>query len=140
VIADAESSGKKLPDVPEEMIAKANAENVVGPSTSDGKTRDVSMDNEGASNLAGVPEESDPSEQQEPKFGSQPREPEHGVRRSKRANRGTEPESVPLRGHGKQGASGTGARTKRGVGRKVADIQEEDEVMRETASPKKSRR
>ena len=140
VIADAESSGKKLPDVPEEMIAKANAENVVGPSTTDGKSRDVSMDNEGASNLTAVPEESDPSEQQEPKLGSQPREPEHGVRRSKRTTRGAEPENAHVRGHGKHGASGAGARTKRGAGGRVGDIQEEDEDMRETASPKKSRR
>jgi hypothetical protein len=140
VIADAESSGKKLPDIPEEMIAKANAENGTGPSTTVGNNRDVSMGNEGASNLAVVPEEPDPSEQKEPKFDSQPREPEHGVRRSKRAIRGGEPESASVRGQGKHVVSGAGTRTKRGVGRKIADVQEEDEVMREAASPKKTRR
>lgn len=139
VIADAESTGKKLPEIPEEMIAKANAENGVGPSDTNGDHRDVSMDSGGVSNLAAVPEEPDPSEQQELNFGSQPREPEHGVRRSKRTTRAPEPESTAVRGHGKHGASGAGTRTKRGVGRRVGDIQEEDEDMRETASPKKSR-
>lgn len=139
VIADAESTGKKLPEIPEELIAKANAENGVGPSTTNGDHRDVSMDNEGASNLAAVPEEPDPSGQQELNFDSQPREPEHGVRRSKRTTRTAEPESTAVRGHGKHGASGAATRTKRGVGKRVADVQEEDEDMRETASPKKSR-
>jgi len=139
VIADAESSGKKLPEIPEEMIAKANAENEMGLSTTKRDYRDVSMDNEGASNLAAVPEESELPEQQEPHFGSQPREPEHGVRRSKRATR-AEPESATVRGQGKHGVSGAGARTKRGTGRRVTDIQEGDEAMWETASPKKSRR
>ena len=140
VIADAESSGKKLPEIPEEMIAKANAENEAGLSTANRDYHDVSMDNEGASNLAAVPEESELPEQEEPKFGSQPREPEHGVRRSKRTPRTAEPESATVRGHGKHGASGAGTRTKRGASRRIADVQEEDEMMRETASPKKSRR
>lgn len=140
VIADAESSGKKLPEIPEEMIAKVNAENEAGLLTANRDYHDVSMDNEGGSNLAAVPEESEPPEQQEPNLGSQPREPEHGVRRSKRTTRGVaEPESATVRGQGKHGASGVGTRTKRSVGKRVADIQE-DEVMRETASPKKSRR
>ena len=134
VIAEAESNGKKLPEIPEEMIAKANAENQAGLSAAD-----VSMDNEGASNLAAVPEEPEFPEQQEPNFGSQPREPEHGVRRNKRTTR-AEPENATVRGQGKHGASGAGTRSKRGTGRRVGDIQEEDEVMRETATPKKSRR
>jgi hypothetical protein len=46
----------------------------------------------------------------------------------------------PVRGNGKHGAAGTATRTKRGTGKKVADIQEEDEVMREAASPRKTRR
>lgn len=137
VIADAESSGKKLPEIPEEMIAKANAENEAATNRDYG---DVSMDNEGVSHLAAVPEETELAEQQEPKFGSQPREPEHGVRRSKRTTRVAEPESVTaVRGHGKHGASGAGTRTKRGASKRVTDIQEDD-VMRETTSPKKSRR
>ena len=138
VIADAESSGKKLPEIPEEMIAKANAENRAGLSGTNGAHHDVPMDREGASNLGGVSEESEPSEQLG--FGSQPREPEHGVRRSKRTARAAEPESASARGSGKHGAPGAGTRTKRSTGRKVADIQEEDEVMREAASPKKTRR
>lgn len=140
VIADAESSGKKLPDIPEEMIAKANAENDTRQSTANGDRHDVSMENEGVSNLAAVPEESELSEQQEPNLGSQPREPEHGVRRSKRPTRAGEPESTAVKGHGRHGAPAT--RTKRGTGRKVADIhEEEDEVMREEASsPRKTRR
>ena len=138
VIADAESSGKKLPDIPEEMIAKANAENGSSSSSTNGGNRDISMENEGASNLATVPEE---SEQRESTFGSQPREPEHGVRRSKRTTRGGgEPENTAVRGQGKHSTSGASNRTKRGAGRKVADIQEEDEAMREAASPKKARR
>ena len=141
VIAEAESSGKKLPDIPEAMIANANAENGAGPSTTNGANRDISMDNEGGPNLVTVPEETEPSEQQGLHFGSQPREPEHGVRRSKRAGRVVEPEVVAVKGSGKRGASGAGTRTKRGAGRKAADIQEEeDEVMREAASPTKSRR
>ena len=141
VIADAESSGKKLPEIPEEMIANANAENEAGPSTTNGAHPDISMGSEGTPNLAVVPEESEPSEQQGPHFGSQPREPEHGVRRSKRAGRAAEPESVVVKGGiGKRGA-GAGTRTKRGAGRKAADVQEEeDEVMREAASPVRSRR
>lgn len=140
VIADAESSGKKLPEIPEEMIANANAENRAGPSTTNGAHRDISMDSRGASDLAAVPEDSEPPEQQELHFGSQPREPEHGVRRSKRPARTAEPDGAAVRGTGKHGASGTGTRTRRGVGKKVGDIQEEDEVMREAASPRKSRR
>ena len=139
VIADAESSGKKLPEIPEEMIANANAENEAGPSTTNGAHRDVSMDNEGAPSLIEVPEEPEPSEKQELHFGSQPREPEHGVRRSKRAGRVAEPETAVVKGVSKRGA-GAGTRTKRGAGRKVADIDEEDEVMREAASPMRSRR
>lgn len=140
VIAEAESSGKKLPEIPEEMIANANAENGAGSSGTNGAHCDVSMDHSGGSNLPVVSEESEPSEQQEPQFGSQPREPEHGVRRSKRTARGAEPESAIVKGNGKHVASGAGTRTKRGAGRKVADIQEEDEIMREAASPKKTRR
>ena len=140
VIADAESSGKKLPEIPEEMIANVNAENAAGPSNTNGAHRDVSMDNGGTSNLVAVPEETESSEQQEPHFGSQPREPEHGVRRSKRTGRVAEPESADVRGSGKHGASGAGTRTRRGGGRKVEDIQEDDEVMREAASPRKTRR
>jgi hypothetical protein len=140
VIADAESSGKKLPEIPEEMLANVNAENEADLLTTNRDYRDVSMDNEGASILAVVPEESELPEQQEPNFGSQPREPEHGVRRSKRATRAAEPESATVRGEGKHNASGASTRTKRGAGKRVADIQEEDEVMRESASPKKSRR
>jgi len=140
VIADAESSGKKLPEIPEEMIANANAENGAGPSSTNGARRDMSMDHEGASNLVAVPEESEPSEQQEPHLSSQPREPEHGVRRNKRTVRAGEPESAAVRGNGKHGAAGTGTRTRRGAGKKVGDLQEEDEVMREAASPRKTRR
>lgn len=141
VIADAESSGKKLPEIPEEMLAKVNAENEAELSTANRDYCDMSMDGGGASNLAVVPEESESPEQEEPRFGSQPREPEHGVRRSKRASRTAEAEGGTVRGQGKHGASGAGTRTKRGTGRRVADIEEEDdEVMRETASPKKSRR
>lgn len=140
VIADAESSGKKLPEIPEEMIAQANAENRAGPSGTNGAHHDVSMDREGASDFIVVSEESELAEQQEPKLESQPREPEHGVRRSKRATRAGEPESASARGSGKHGAPGAGTRTRRGTGRKVADIQEEDEVMREAASPRKTRR
>lgn len=145
VIADAQSNGKGFPKIPEEMIANANAENGTGPSTTNGARRDISMDNEGVSNLVTVPEETESSEQQALHFGSQPREPEHGVRRSKRSGRTTEPESAAVRGNGKRGASGAGTRTKRGTGRKVAniqeeDIQEEDEVMREAVSPRKARR
>ena len=44
MIADAESSGKKLPEIPEEMIANANAENGASPSTTNGAHRDISMD------------------------------------------------------------------------------------------------
>ena len=137
VIADAESSGKKLPEIPEEMIANANAENGAGPSGTNGARSDASMDHEGASNLVAISEESEPSDLH---FGSQPREPEHGVRRSKRTPRAAEPESATVRGNGKHGASGAGTRTRRGAGRKVGDIQEEDEIMREAASPKKTRR
>jgi len=142
VIADAESSGKKLPEIPEEMIANANAENRAGPSTTNGTHRDVSMDSGGAPGLGVVPEETEPSEQQEPHFGSQPREPEHGVRRSKRTGRSTETETVAVRGNAKRGTAGAGVRTRRGTGRKVADIQEdeEDEEMREAAPPVKARR
>jgi len=140
VIADAESSGKKLPEIPEELIANVNAENAAGPSSTNGARQDFSMEHEGTSGLAAVLEESEPSEQQEPHFGSQPREPEHGVRRSKRSARVAEPESAAVRGNGKHGTSGAGTRTRRGAGRKVIDIQEEDEVMREAASPKKTRR
>ena len=139
VIADAESSGKKLPGIPEDMIANANAENGAGSSTN-GAHHDVSMDHAGALNLPSVSEESEPSEQQELNFSSQPREPEHGVRRNKKTTRTTEPESAAVRGNGKHSASGAGTRTRRGAGRKVADIQEDDEVMREAASPKKTRR
>ena len=141
VIADAESSGKKLPEIPEEMIANANAENGAGPSTTNGAHRDISMDG-GALGLGVVPEETEPSEQQEPNFGSQPREPEHGVRRSKRAGRTAETENATVKGNVKRGTAGAGTRTRRGTGRKVADIQEdeEDEVMREAASPVKARR
>jgi hypothetical protein len=46
VIADAESSGKKLPEIPEEMIANVNAENAAGPSSTNGAHRDFSMDHE----------------------------------------------------------------------------------------------
>ena len=69
-------------------------------------------------------------------------EPEHGVRRSKRAGRTTETEGAAVRGNAKRGTVGAGTRTRRGTGRKVADIQEdeEDEVMREAASPVKGRR
>ena len=141
VIADAESNGKKLPEIPEEMIANVNAENGAGPSTTNGARRDVSMDNEGTSNVVVVPEETESSEQQELHFGSQPREPEHGVRRSKRAGRVAEPESVAVKGGISKRGAGAGTRTKRGAGRKVEDIQEEeDEVMREAASPMRSRR
>lgn len=140
VIADAESSGKKLPEIPEEMIANANAENRAGPSGTNGAHHDISMEREGAPDLVAVSEESELAEQQEPNLGSQPREPEHGVRRSKRATRVGEPENASVRGSGKHGAPGAGTRTKRGTGRKVADILEEDEVMREAASPKKNRR
>jgi hypothetical protein len=140
VIADAESRGEKLPEIPEEMIANANIEKKAGPSTTNGPHRDISMDNEGRSNLVAVPEESELSDQQELRLASQPREPEHGVRRSKRTGRAAEPESAAVRGNGKRGASGAGTRTKRGAGGKVADIQEEDEIMREAASPRKTRR
>ena len=140
VIAEAESSGKKLPEIPEEMIANVNAENAAGPSNTNGAHHDFSMDHEETSDLVAVPEESESSEQKELQFGSQPREPEHGVRRSKRTGRVTEPESATVRGGGKHGASGASTRTRRGGGRKVTDIQEEDEVMREAASPKKTRR
>ena len=142
VIADAESSGRKLPEIPEEMIANANAENGAGPSTTNGAQRDFSMDGGGVPGLGVVPEETEPSEQQELHFGSQPREPEHGVRRSKRTGRATETESAAVRGNGKRGGVAASTRTKRGTGRKVADIQEdeEDEVMREAASPVKARR
>ena len=140
MIADAESSGKKLPEIPEEMLAKVNAENEADLLPTNRDHRDVSMDNGGTSNLAMVPEESESLEQDEPNFASQPREPEHGVRRNKRTPRGAEPESATVRVHGKHGASGTSTRTKRGAGRRAEDIQEEDEVMRETSSPKKSRR
>lgn len=141
MIADAESSGKKLPEIPEEMIANANAENGAGPSSTNGAHCDISMDNRGTSRLVAVFEESEPSEQQELHFGSQPREPEHGLRGSKRTTRtGESDKTAMIRGNGKHGASGAGTRTKRGAGKKVADIQEEDEVMREAASPRKSRR
>ena len=139
VIADAESSGKKLPEIPEEMIANANAGNGTGTSSTNGAHRDISMDSGGIPGLVVVSEESEVSEQQELHFDSHPREPEHGVRRSKRTTR-AEPESTAIRGNGKHGATGAGTRTRRGAGKKVADIQEEDEVMREAASPRKSRR
>ena len=139
VFAEAESSGKKLPEIPEEMIAKVNAENEADLSTTNRDSGDISMEKGGGSNLVVVPEESELSEEQEPNFSSQPREPEHGVRRNKRTTRGAEPESTTTRGHGKHGAPGVGTRTKRGAGRRVADLQEEDEVMRETVSPKSRR-
>ena len=140
VIADAESSGRKLPEIPEEMIANANAENGAGPSTTKGAQRDVSMDNGGVPGLGEVTEETEQSEQLH--FGSQPREPEHGVRRSKRTGRAAETEPAAVRGNGKRGTAAASTRTKRGAGKKVADIQEdeEDEVMREAASPVKVRR
>ena len=140
MIADAESSGKKLPEIPEEMIANANVENGAGPSSTNGAHCDISMDHRRGPNLGAVSEESEPPEREELHFGSQPREPEHGVRRSKRTGRTAEPEIVAVRGDGKRGGPGSGTRTRRGAGRRGADIPEEDEVMREAASPKKTSR